>query len=150
MHQQHLCPQRRFIWDSLTDIYTQCLVAAPKAPVSLSLSLCFSPAQCKAEWSLTFQTSFVHSYFIRIFCSRWIWGGALSVLLSFFIFLSLLYLCFPQHLKWIMDLGLAGDFPHLIKSIGFVRSQQMLAIGILYLTSRLHSLPKPHIDSLWN
>lgn len=114
MHQQQLCPQRRFKWDRLTDICTQCSGAAPKAALTL-LFLPFSrSAQSTVEFN--FQT-FIHSCFIHIYCSYWIGIDASSFSLLF----SPLPHCFLQPILWIMNLNFAGEF-HNTHRHGFMVS----------------------------
>lgn len=106
MHQQQLCPQRRFRWDGLTDICTQCLGAAPKAALSLSPFSAFFPAQRKAPWSLTFKPSFIHVLFTSTAHTELEWMPPPS--LSFYF--SPLPHCFLQTILWIINLNFAGDF----------------------------------------
>lgn len=107
MHQQQLCPQRRFTWDRLTDICTQCLGVAPKAAL-FPFFFCLSPAQRKAPWSLTFKPSFIHVLFKSTAHAEFEWMPPLSLSpsFSFFFFLPCLTVsCNLSYELWISKIS---------------------------------------------
>lgn len=84
MHQQQLCPQRRFTWDRLTDICTQCLGVAPKAAL---FPFFFLPVTRSAQSTVEFNfQTFIHSCFIQIDRSCRIRMDASSISVSFVFF----------------------------------------------------------------